>query len=151
MPSANKDRFTISLHLDKRICALLKRCSAIEKIPMSRIVDQQLSPYLEKYSYDTKEESEIGESIRLMELARQKEIERLTSEPSRDSELSVLANTLSSLANEADAPKKAIKEMREYLMSKLDSTEIEKIKLIQKEQKAENERWKEIVKKYPLT
>ena len=58
MPSAKKDRVTVSLHLDKRLYTLLKRCSAIEEMPMSRIVDDLLQSHLEKYQYHSIEEME---------------------------------------------------------------------------------------------
>lgn len=150
MPSTNKDRVTISLHLDKRTHALLKRCSAIEKQPMSRFVDKQLGLYLEKYAYDTFEESEIAEPYRLEEIARAEELEMMTYEHTRDDELSSLANNLSSLEDLTGAPVEAIQELRNYLLGGLNESEHTRITQLQKEKQAESDRWKEIAKKYPL-
>lgn len=150
MTSANKDRVTISLHLDKRTHALLKRCSAFEKLPMSRIVDKQLASYLEKYSYETIEQSEKEEQYRLEEEARREETEVMTYEPTREDELTGLANSLSLLDKQKNAPQKAIQELRDYLLSNISETEKMRIEQIQKEQKAESDRWKEIAKQYPL-
>lgn len=150
MPSANKDRVTMSLHLDKRVYALLKRCSAFEKQPMSRIVDQQLSLYVEKYGYDTMEESELGERYRLEELARQEEIQAMTYEPSREDELTIIANSLASLEKDKKAPQDAIRQLREYYLENLSEAEKKRIEQIKTEQKAESDRWKEIAKQYPL-
>jgi hypothetical protein len=150
MPSANKDRVTISLHLDKRIYSLLKRCSEFEKQPMSRIVDQVLEPYVIKYQYDTLEEMEIGEDHRLRDLAEEEEIERMTYEPPADSHLASIAEMLSSLEGKQDAPIRAIEEMREYYTMKLSESEKERIQQIQEERLSESERWKKAVAKYPL-
>lgn len=150
MPSANKDRVTISLHLDKRTHALLKRGSAIEKQPMSRIVDKQLSKYLEQYAYDTLEQSYQCEPHRLEELAREEEIEAMSYEPTQEDELAGLARQLSSLEEREGAPIDAIKQIRAYLLEGLDESELERVRQIQREQKAESERWKEIAKKFPL-
>lgn len=150
MPSAKKDRVTISLHLDKRIYSLLKRCSEFEKQPMSRIVDQVLEPYVIKYKYDTLEEMKIGEDYRLMELAEKEEIEEITYEAPVDSHLYSIAEMLSSLEGKKDAPLRAIEEMREYYTMKLSESEKERIHQIQEERLSESERWKKAVSKYPL-
>jgi hypothetical protein len=56
MPSANKDRITVSLHVDKDIYKLAKRWSRIEGKPISRLFDEVFAPHVEAYKYPTPED-----------------------------------------------------------------------------------------------
>ena len=66
MVTAKESRVTVSLHLNKNLYTLLKRCSKIEKRPMSRIVDQLLENNLDKYQFETLEKWEAEEEHRRM-------------------------------------------------------------------------------------
>lgn len=56
MPSANKDRIRVTFHLDKKLYRLLKKCSQIEDMPMSRIIDEMLESRVGKYAFRSYED-----------------------------------------------------------------------------------------------
>ncbi len=156
MPSANKDRVTISLHLDKRLYTLLKRCSAYEKEPMSRIVDKILEPYVEKYESETLEDMNDLDSIMKQERAQQEEkeyIDRLDDCQSGDNRLDAFARQLVGLEANRDRynmPQKFIDQFEEYIKSETSKAEQKEIEKRKELHTKESKRWIEITKKYPL-
>lgn len=55
MPSANKDRIRVTLHVDRGIYSLLQKMSKVEQKPMSRIIDEAIKPLVERYQFPTPE------------------------------------------------------------------------------------------------
>lgn len=154
MPSAKKDRVTISLHLDKRLYALLKRCSEFEKLPMSRIVDKVLEPYVEKYESATLEDMEAIDSYMKQERAEIEQQEMYDSmEEQVEDRLESLARQIHQLEENHQRhgmPKKLLDQFLDYVDSettKSDKAQIEQLKL---KGKAQSQRWLDIVEKYPL-
>ncbi len=55
MPSANKDRIRVTLHVDRDLYSLAKTLSKIEGKPISRLFDEAIAPLVEKYRYSPEE------------------------------------------------------------------------------------------------
>jgi len=72
MPSANKDRIRVTLHVDREIYGLLKKWSLIDEKPISRIFDDVFAPLVERFKYSSLEEWEVAEYV-----ARQEEEETM--------------------------------------------------------------------------
>lgn len=63
MPSANKDRIRVTLHVDKEIYALLKKWSFVDEKPISRIFDEVFAPLVERFKYPSPEDWDIAQQI----------------------------------------------------------------------------------------
>lgn len=156
MPSANKDRVTISLHLDKRLYVLLKRCSDFEKEPMSRIVDRVIEPYVEKYESDTLEDMAGLDSVMKEVRARKEEEEKYESMEvvnNTNNRLDGFARQLADFETNLEKynmPKKLFLQFRDYVESETTKAEQEKVEKLKEIHKAESQRWLKITKKYPL-
>lgn len=159
MPSAKKDRVTISLHLDKRIYALLKRCSEFEKEPMSRIVDRVLEPHVEKYESETLEGMEGLDSVmKQVRLEREEREEqeyytRMESNNTSSDHLDGFARQLADFETNQkryNMPEKLIRQFRDYVKSETTKAELEKVNDLKKTHKIESQRWFTITEKYPL-
>jgi hypothetical protein len=64
MPSANKDRIRITLHVDREIYRLVKIWSKIDNIPISRLFDQVFAPQVKRFTYPSPEDWEIAKAER---------------------------------------------------------------------------------------
>jgi hypothetical protein len=49
MPSANKDRIRVTLHVDRKIYALVKMWSEVDQKPISRLFDDVFWPHVERF------------------------------------------------------------------------------------------------------
>lgn len=67
MPSANKDRIRITLHVDRELYQLVKIWSKFDEIPISRLFDQVFEPHVERFKYPTPEDWEAVQHERAME------------------------------------------------------------------------------------
>ncbi len=59
MPSANKDRIRVNLHVDREIYSLVKALSKQEGKPISRLFDEVFAPLVEKLRHTPEEWEEI--------------------------------------------------------------------------------------------
>ena len=156
MPSAKKDRVTISLHLNNRIYILLKRCSEFEKEPMSRIVDKVLEPYVEKYESETLDGMEKLDSIMKQERAEIEEqdyFNNMDTINSEDTRLDHFARTLAEFEeNQAkyNMPEELVEQYKEYVNSETTKVEQKKIQKLKELHQKESQRWLKIVNKHPL-
>ena len=86
MPSANKDRIRVTLHVDRKIYALVKMWSEIDQKPISRLFDEVFKPHVERFEKfgsffdykhsDLEEEMENHISDELLEEMDRKDKER---------------------------------------------------------------------------
>lgn len=154
MPSAKKDRVTISLHLNKRIYILLKRCGEFEKTPMSRIVDKVLESYVEKYESESLEDMEHLDSIMKEERAREEELEMYEAMDNHsENRLDNFASQISFLEKNHrnhNMPKELLDQFLTYIESQTSEEEQVEIQKLKELHEIENERWRKITEKYPL-
>jgi hypothetical protein len=87
MKKIHTEKIRATFYIDKRLYQLLKRCSAIEEVPMSSIIENDiLEKRLEKYSYPTPEAWEGYYRFEFPEIMEQLEHEQQWEAYSKSSE-----------------------------------------------------------------
>ena len=156
MPSAKKDRVTVSLHLDRRLYTLLKRCSLLEEMPMSRIVDDLLESQLAKYQYDSLERSEKEEENKIMYeaiLEHEQEQDFGPDDIPVDEKVKELRRKIASLEEIEPSekyPLEILEAWKAQLISKCTEAEKEALERLKAQRLEMMKRWKEACEKFPL-
>jgi len=156
MSSANKDRTTVSFHIDKRLHGLLKRCSAIEDLPMSRIIDMVLRPYVEKYQYNTIDEWELAEEIQSLE-AQDDHKETFYYEPTEEEKIKYAADQLRNSLEKLDKRKaegkiteERYEQIKDFYLSEYDQASQGALEAAKREREAKRRKWESACKDFPL-
>ena len=153
MRKAHTDKIRATFYIDKRLYQLLKRCSAIEGIPMSSIInDDLLEKRVGKYAYPSPKDwedhmyYEAGEEEQKREIEAEIEFYSNSPEGILDSRKSYIKKQLKD--------SKISKEQAETLIQEAEKKferDIEKEKKIQeREQKELEARWHKAIKEFPL-
>jgi hypothetical protein len=153
MPSANKDRTTVSFHIDKKLYVLLKRCSAIENLPMSRIIDSVIRPYVEKYQFDTLEEWEKADELKRFLQSVEEEPEGPSEEEMIAAEAEALRTTLDKMEkarNEGKLTDEKYEYFKNHYIGELSKAEDEALENRRKKREEKIRKWQKVCKEFPI-
>ena len=153
MKKIHTDKVRATFYIDKRLYQLLKRCSVIEGIPMSSIIDNEiLKERVGKYEFSSPEEwqgycrYELPEIMQRLEYEEQYEYHAKSPEGIYDSAKSYI---IKQLEQEQITKEKAELLLKEA-MKKYELAIEQERKNDEQEKKELKERWEKAAKEFPI-
>jgi hypothetical protein len=148
MKKIHADKIRATFYIDKRLYQLLKRCSSIEGIPMSSIIDNDiLSARVGKYEFQSPEAWERHEYVTNWEASEREEQEDYEAYASSPEGLYEAAKLLiqKKLSDAAITDEQATRSLIEAEKKYKQELELE-----EKEKQQFKERWEKAVKEIPI-
>lgn len=153
MRKIHTDKIRATFYIDKRLYQLLKRCSEIEQIPMSSIIENDiLEERLGKYSYDSLKEWEDYEKHVLPEESEEKENKEYwnyyTNSP--EGKLDSAKHLISKQLKEGVIKEERANNLIRQAEGKYQEDMEAQIKEEEEKRKKMEERWRKAIQKFPL-
>jgi hypothetical protein len=149
---AHKDKIRATFYIDKKLYQLLKRCSQIEEIPMSSIInDDILKERVRQYEFSTPEEWENVEYCEMREAEdHAQDFEFEAYEASPQGKHSIRLHSIDKLLKENRISEEDAQKQRLEAERKLKEEEDKEFQEEQQRKKALQERWIKAVSELPI-